>query len=69
MYKKVVDTKSMCQWLLCMYCIFWTKKDGPIAFESPVAKVYNTLPPPVEDLDEVLAVLFTGPCQPTREEL
>jgi hypothetical protein len=40
-----------------------------IAFESLVAKVYNILPPPVGDLDEVLAVLFTGPCKPTREEL
>ena len=38
-----------------------------IAFESLVAKVYNILPPPVEDLDEVLAVLFTGPCKPTGE--
>ncbi|KAF8235685.1 hypothetical protein L208DRAFT_1255347 [Tricholoma matsutake] len=39
-----------------------------IAFESPVAKVYNTLPPPIEELDEVLAVLFTGPCKPTHSE-
>ncbi|KAF8232628.1 hypothetical protein L208DRAFT_1271098 [Tricholoma matsutake] len=39
-----------------------------VAFESPVAKVYNILPPPIEDLDEVLAVLFTGPCKPSREE-
>ena len=39
-----------------------------IAFESPVPKVYHRLPPPVEDLDEVLAVLFTGPCKPTEEE-
>jgi hypothetical protein len=39
-----------------------------IAFESPVSKVYNTLPPPIEDLDEVLAILFTGPCKPTKGE-
>lgn len=38
-----------------------------IAFESPVPKVYHQLPPPVEDLDEVLAVLFTGPCRPTEK--
>src|SRR5882757_9254951 len=36
-----------------------------IAFEAPVAKVYNILPPPVADLDEVLAILFTGPTKPT----
>ena len=39
-----------------------------IAFESPVPKIYRTLPPPVEDLDEVLAILFTGPCEPTEKE-
>ena len=35
-----------------------------IAFESPVPKIYQKLPPPIEDLDEVLAILFTGPCAP-----
>jgi hypothetical protein len=39
-----------------------------IAFESPVPKVYRRLPPPVEDLDEVLAVLFTEPCKPSEKE-
>jgi Helitron helicase-like domain at N-terminus/PIF1-like helicase len=39
-----------------------------IAFESPVPKVYHRLPPPMEDLDDVLAVLFTGPCKPTDKE-
>ena len=39
-----------------------------IAFNSPVPKVYSQLPPPMEDLDEVLAVLFTGPCKPTKKE-
>jgi hypothetical protein len=39
-----------------------------IAFESPVPKVYRKLPPPVEDLDEILAILFTGPCKPTDKE-
>jgi hypothetical protein len=39
-----------------------------IAFESPVPKIYQRLPPPIEDLDEVLAVLFTGPCKPTDKE-
>ena len=39
-----------------------------IAFESPVPKIYRKLPPPVEDLDEVLAILFTGLCEPTEKE-
>lgn len=32
-----------------------------IAFKSPIAKVYHSLPPPIEDLDETHAILFTGP--------
>ena len=39
-----------------------------IIFESPVAKVYHWLPPPVEDLEEVIAILFTGPCLPTDKD-
>jgi Helitron helicase-like domain at N-terminus len=59
-----------CKWLFCLCCLLWSLQNGGhvIAFESPVAKVYNTLPPPIEDLDEVLAVLFTGPCKPTHSE-
>ena len=30
-----------------------------IAFESPVQKVYHHLPPPIEELGEILAILFT----------
>jgi hypothetical protein len=40
-----------------------------IAFESPVPKVYNMLPPPIQDLDNVLAILFTGPCKPSNEDI
>ena len=39
-----------------------------VTFESPVPKLYQSLPPPVEDLDEVLAILFTGPCNPSEKE-
>jgi hypothetical protein len=39
-----------------------------IAFESPVPKLYHSLPPPLEDLDDVLAILFTGPCKPTEDD-
>ena len=38
-----------------------------ITFQNPVAKIYDTLPPPLGELDEVLAVMFTGPCQPTKK--
>ena len=39
-----------------------------VAFQSPTPKMYETLPPPVEDLDEVLAILFTGPTKPTQKD-
>jgi len=39
-----------------------------IAFESLVPKIYHRLPPPVEDLEEMLAILFTGPCLPTEKD-
>ncbi|KNZ71705.1 hypothetical protein J132_07483, partial [Termitomyces sp. J132] len=31
--------------------------------------LYNMLPPPRSDMDNVLAILFTGPCQPSNEDL
>lgn len=40
-----------------------------IAFQAPVEKVYDMLPPPSEDLDDVLAILFTGNCHPTEADL
>ncbi len=40
-----------------------------ISFDVPVAKVYNILPPPRRDMDDVLAVLFTGPEKPTEEDM
>jgi hypothetical protein len=39
-----------------------------IAFDSPVAKIYSKLPPPVSDIDDILVVLFTGPCEPTEKD-
>ena len=44
-------------------------KANIIAFESPIPKIYNILPPPRDDMDDVLAILFTGPCKPTSEDL
>ncbi|KAE9409074.1 hypothetical protein BT96DRAFT_807437 [Gymnopus androsaceus JB14] len=40
-----------------------------ICFANPTAKVYTQLPPPRQDLDEMIAFFFTGPCQPTEEDL
>ena len=43
-------------------------KANVVAFESPIPKIYAALPPPREDIDEVLAILFTGPSKPTPED-
>ena len=43
-------------------------KANVVAFEAPTPKMYSMLPPPQQDLDDVLAVLFTGPCKPTPED-
>ncbi len=40
-----------------------------INFQNPIPKVYGTLPPPLEELDQVLACMFTGPCQPTKKDI
>src|SRR6202453_2196297 len=39
-----------------------------VTFEHPMQKIYTVLPPPIEEMDEVLAFIFTGPCQPTEED-
>jgi hypothetical protein len=36
-------------------------KANTIAFETPIPKVYHQLPPPRADMDDVLAIFFTGP--------
>lgn len=43
-------------------------KAHAIAYQQPVPKVYNILPPPKEDIQEVLAIMFTGPCKPTSAD-
>jgi len=40
-----------------------------ITFQHPISKIYNTLPPSCSELDEILAVVFTGPCQPTIDDI
>ncbi|EEB88150.1 hypothetical protein MPER_14175 [Moniliophthora perniciosa FA553] len=39
-----------------------------MAFKSPVSRIYSTLPPPRKDLDDVFAVLWSGPAHPTTED-
>ncbi|KIM72034.1 hypothetical protein PILCRDRAFT_24650, partial [Piloderma croceum F 1598] len=44
-------------------------KANVIAFENPMPKIYQRLPPPIDDLDEVLAFIYTGPCRPSPEDM
>jgi hypothetical protein len=39
-----------------------------ISFSNPMPNIYNVLPPPIEDMDDVLAFIYTGPCKPTRAD-
>ena len=39
-----------------------------ITFSNSIPKVYNILPPPIEELNDVLAFIYTGPCHPTVED-
>ncbi|KAF8234632.1 hypothetical protein L208DRAFT_1260563 [Tricholoma matsutake] len=43
-------------------------KANVVCFENLVPKIYDDLPPPKKELDEVLAVLFTGPARPTEDD-
>jgi hypothetical protein len=40
-------------------------KAHAIAYQQPMPKIYNVLPPPKSDIEEVIAIMFTGPCKPT----
>ena len=40
-------------------------KANAIAFQSPIPVIFNILPPAKDDIAEVLAIMFTGPCKPT----
>jgi hypothetical protein len=44
-------------------------KANAIMFENPMPKIYQRLPPSIDDLDEVLAFIYTGPCRPMPEDL
>ena len=43
-------------------------KAHAIAYQQPMPKVYNILPPPKEEIEEVIAIMFAGPCTPTSTD-
>lgn len=40
-----------------------------ILYESPVCKVYNKLPPHKNEVDDIIACIFTGPTEPSDDDL
>lgn len=44
-------------------------KANAIMFENPTPKIYSRLPPSLDDLDDVLAFIWTGPIKPTPEDM
>ena len=46
----------------------WKMRANAIMFPTPIPKVCNILPPPIDELDEVIAFMFTGVAQPTLED-
>lgn len=40
-----------------------------ICFQSPIAKVYKALPPAREDVEDILAYIFAGPENPSKDTL
>ena len=47
----------------------WKMRANAIMFPTPIPKLCNILPPPIEELDEVIAFMFTGVAQPTAEDM
>jgi hypothetical protein len=43
-------------------------KAHAISYKQPLPKVYSILPPPKDDIEEVLAIMFTGPCKPSAAD-
>jgi hypothetical protein len=39
-----------------------------ISFANPTPIVYDVLPPSKDELDEILAFIYTGPCKPTPKD-
>jgi hypothetical protein len=43
-------------------------KAHAIAYQQPIPKVYDILLPPKAEIEEVIAIMFTGPCKPTVDD-
>ena len=39
-----------------------------ISFSNPMPKIHSVFPPPVAEMDEVLAFIYTGPCKPSKAD-
>lgn len=39
-----------------------------MSFSNPMPEIYNVLSPPIEEMDEVLAFIYTHPCKPTKAD-
>jgi Domain of unknown function (DUF6570) len=37
-----------------------------ISFSNSMPKIYNVLPPPIEEMDEVMPFIYIAPCKPTK---
>ena len=46
----------------------WKMRANAIMFPTPIPKLCKILPPPINELDEVIAFMFTGVAQPTLED-
>jgi hypothetical protein len=44
-------------------------KSNAILFRNPTAEIYKVLPPPKDDIDEVIAFIFSGPARPDDETM
>lgn len=47
----------------------WKMHANAVTFSNPILSVYNTLPPSIEDVDEVLAFIYIGHVQPSEDDL
>ncbi|KIK66559.1 hypothetical protein GYMLUDRAFT_157626, partial [Collybiopsis luxurians FD-317 M1] len=56
------------------YCVARLAKGGTklvanaVMFSNPSAEIYKNLPPPIAELDDIIAVIFTGPCEPHSKD-
>ena len=44
-------------------------KANAVSYENPMLKIYDALPLVVDELKEILALVYTGPAKPGPEEL